>query len=156
MGFAESLEVGEVGEFVVWNALLNNKGIRTIVDVRNDKRFQRMDVDFLIEDYHRQYTWIEVKTDYQAHLTHNLAYELTTSQNIGCFEKTQADVIAYYIPKAKVIYFLNKEALKRCAHSGYKEIRMGDNATGVLIPLDDLKRLNVITSTESVKYEWMD
>ena len=146
--FDESLKEGESGEHVVWNLLQNQKNIRSIVDVRKDKKFQEKDIDFLVENISRQFTSIEVKTDFKAHETGNLVYELTTSKHIGCFEKTQAEYIMYYIPADKVVHMIDVVGLRTYIHKVRPEERkMGDNATGFLLPLNDLIKAKVIKYT---------
>lgn len=146
--FDESLKEGESGEHVVWNLLQNQPNIRSIVDVRKDKKFQEKDIDFLVENMNRQFTSIEVKTDFKAHETGNLVYEVTTSRHIGCFEKTQAEYIMYYIPANKVVYMIDVVGLRTYIHKVRpEERRMGDNATGFIIPIQDLIRAKVIKYT---------
>ena len=146
--FSESLKEGESGEHVVWNMLQNQKNIRSIVDVRKDKKFQEMDIDFLVENMNRQFTSIEVKTDFKAHETGNLVYELSTSSNIGCFEKTQAEYIMYYIPAEKVVHMIDVVGLRTYIHKVRPvERKMGDNAMGFLLPIRDLIKAKVIKYT---------
>lgn len=146
--FSESLKEGESGEHVVWNLLQKLPKVRSIVDVRQDKAFQSQDVDFLIEDIDRQFTPIEVKTDYQAHETGNIVYELSTSGNIGCFEKTKAKFIYYYVPVTKTVYAISVKALRYyIKRVNPEERKMGDSATGYLIPIKDLLEAKVIKQT---------
>ena len=146
--FSESLKEGEIGEHVVWNLLQKQSNIRSVVDVRQDKGFQEQDIDFLVENTKRQFFTVEVKTDFKAHETGNLVYELSSSGNIGCFERTQAKYIMYYIPASNVVHMIDVQELRTYIHKVRPEERlMGDNATGFLIPLLDLKREKVITYT---------
>ena len=148
MAFDECLMTGGYGEHAVWNILTNQPKVRVIVDVRKDKRFQAKDIDFLVEDEKQQFTSVEVKTDFKAHETGNIVYELTTSGNVGCFEKTQADYIAYFVPKTKQVHMINVKALRWYIEQVKpSEIRMGDNATGYLIPIANLIKAKVINHT---------
>ena len=148
MAFDECLLTGGYGEHAVWNILTNQPKVRVIVDVRKDKRFQEKDIDFLVENADQQFTSVEVKTDFKAHETGNIVYELTTSGNIGCFEKTQADYIAYFIPKTKQVHMIHVRALRSYIDKNKpNEIRMGDNATGFLIKIKDLVDAKVIKTT---------
>ena len=146
--FSESLKEGEAGEHVVWN-LLNKQGwVRSIVDVRADKNFQEQDIDFLVENTGRQFAGFEVKTDYKAHKTGNIVYELSTSGHMGCFEKTKAKYIAYYIPEDKVVHLIDVVDFRTYLQKARPEEKdMGDNATGFVIPIADLKRERVIKMT---------
>lgn len=85
MGFEQSLVDGALGELIVADFL--SQKFKHVVDVRKDYNFQQMDVDFLVEDNLGQYKWVEVKTDFSAHETGKMVYELSTSNHIGCFEK---------------------------------------------------------------------
>ena len=146
--FSESLKEGEMGEHVVWNILSKSTSVRSIVDVRQDKNFQEQDIDFLIENDKRQFTPIEVKTDFKAQDTGNIVYEVSTSGHIGCFEKTKAKYIYYYIPAKKVVYMIDVKAFRTYLQKARpEEMKMGDNATGCLIPIDDLIREKVIKHT---------
>ena len=146
--FNESLKEGAMGEHVVWNLFNKHPGVRSVVDVREDKGFQEKDIDFLIEDTHRQFTPVEVKTDLKAHETGNIVYELSTSTHMGCFEKTQAKYIMYYVPHDKTVYRIDVKALRTYINEKRPEEKdMGDNATGFLIPIKDLQTHGVIKQT---------
>lgn len=146
--FEQSLKEGESGEHVVWNVLQKSSRVRSIVDVRQDKSFQAQDIDFLIENTDRQFTPIEVKTDFKAHETGNIIYEASTSGHLGCFEKTKAKYVYYYIPAEKVIHMIDVVALRTYIHKVRPEERkMGDNATGFLLPIKDLINAKVIKYT---------
>lgn len=146
--FSESLKYGEYGEHAIWNLLNKQDEIRSVIDVRQDKGFQEKDIDFWIENQQRQFRSIEVKTDFRAHETGNLAYELTTSGNVGCLEKTQADIIIFFIPKSRQAHLVKTSVLREYVKNAHlEEIRMGDNATGYLLSIADLKRRKVINKT---------
>lgn len=146
--FDESIRYGEYGEHTIWNMLINTENVRSVVDVRKDENFQAQDIDFLVENNKRQFTPVEVKTDFKAHETGNLVYELSTSGNIGCFEKTKARYIYYFVPKARVVYMIDVIQLRNYVHqAGLEEVKMGDYATGYLVPIADLEKANVIKQT---------
>ena len=151
--FEECLKTGGYGEHAVWNRLIKSRSVRSIVDVREDKNFQDKDIDFLVENNERQFTPIEVKTDYKAHETGNLVYEVSTSGNIGCFEKTEARFIMYFVPESEQILVLSVKNLRNYIEQSHpKEIPMGDNATGFLLPIEELRKNKVILKTyEGVK-----
>ena len=146
--FDKDLKDGEIGEHVVWNLLQKSSKVRNIVDVRQDKVFQSQDIDFLIENFDRQFTPIEVKTDFKAHETGNIVYEISTSGHLGCFEKTKAAYIYYYIPASKIVYMIDVVALRTYIHQlRPEEKKMGDNATGFLLSIKDLLNAKVIKYT---------
>ena len=143
--FDDCIKNGGYGEHAVWNLLTSRETVRSVVDVRNDRGFQEKDIDFLVENFNRQFTAIEVKTDFKAHETGNIVYELTTGGNAGCFEKTEADFILYFVPRKKVVYMIDVQRLRAYVHnSHFNEVKMGDDATGFLIPIADLEQAKVI------------
>ena len=146
--FSESLKEGAYGEHAIWNLFIKLPGVRSVVDVRDDNGFQEKDIDFLIEDTKRQFTPIEVKTDFKAHETGNVVYELSTSNHTGCFEKTEAKYIIYFVPGENAAYQIDVKALRTYLHKARPEERqMGDSATGFLLPIRDLKAEGVIKRT---------
>ena len=75
-------------------------------------------------------------------------YEVSTSGHIGCFEKTKATYIYYYIPARKVLYMIDVKGFRTYLQKARpEEKKMGDNATGCLIPIDDLIKARVIKHT---------
>ena len=145
MSFVADLNCGHVGEFVFWNLFTNLPTVKEVIDVRRDKGFQNWDVDFLVKDVKEQITWIEVKTDYKTFHTGNIVYEYQTSGNIGCYEKTKADYIAYYVPQSGNIYILKTEELRRLVRThDYKLMKVSNDTTGYLISLGDLERYGVV------------
>lgn len=143
--FNESLKEGEMGEHVVWNLFIKHPGVKSVVDVRDDKEFQQKDIDFLIEDKFRQFTPIEVKTDLKAHETGNIIYEVSTNNSVGCFEKTQAKYIMYYVPGSRTVYRIDVKAMRTYIHKVRPEEKpMGDHATGFLLTIKELKDNGVI------------
>ena len=148
MSFEQSLKNGSYGEHAVWNVLIKRPNVKTILDVRDDKNFQSMDIDFLMQTTDLQVVPIEVKTDYQAQETGNIVYELTTSGNIGCFEKTQAWYVAYFVPKKQEVHMIYVKRLRDfIKNHNLNVIRMGDYATGYLLPIEELKKNGVIVKT---------
>lgn len=146
--FAKDLKAGGGGEHAVWNMFVKMRTVRNVVDVRDDKTFQEKDIDFLVENLDRQFTSVEVKTDFKAHETGNIVYEVTTSGHMGCFEKTEAKYIAYYIPKSEEVHLIDVKKLRSYIHSIQPEPKnMGDNAMGFLLPIEDLKKNKVIVTT---------
>lgn len=146
--FENSLKEGGYGEHAIWNLYNNLPGVRNVVDVRKDREYQEKDIDFLVEDNNRQFTPIEVKTDYQAHETGNIVYEISTSNHVGCFDKTQAKYIIYFIPRAEIAYAINVKELRKYVYTTHPEERkMGDNSTGFLIPITELIENGVIKHT---------
>lgn len=142
--FQQDLRTGSIGEESVLQFLKVSKSTKNIMDVRYDKFFQELDVDFIQETHNNEFRKIEVKTDTMAHITGNLAYEHTSNKyynTIGCFEKTKADYIFYYLTENKNLYILHTETLRSYIHTNknrFREVNMGDNALGYLVKLEEL------------------
>lgn len=145
MGFEECLKNGEVGEHIAWNLLSKNKNIATVIDMRDSTWGREQDVDFMVIATNKDTRFVEVKTDFKAHETGNIAYELKTSGNAGCFYKTAANWVLYYVPYAKVVYWIDVRRMREHIQArSYSVVRMGDYAEGYLIPIDDLVSDKVI------------
>ena len=105
--FSKSLKIGEEGEEHILEYLRMSDNVSNIIDVRDSKVYQEIDVDFLAELAGKEYK-IEVKTD--TYLSGNMYYETISAEeydSIGCFEKTQADFMFYYFINAKTLYILS-------------------------------------------------
>lgn len=139
---------GGYGEHAVWNTLIKCPTVKTILDVRDDKNYQAADIDFLVQTIKLQIIPVEVKTDFKAHETGNIVYELTTSGNEGCFAKTKARYIAYFIPRIQMVHMIRMSKLREYIKQIQpKEVRMGDYATGYLLKISDLKEKGIIETT---------
>lgn len=96
---------------------------------------------------------IEVKTDYLAHKTGNIAIEYESRGNPSGIATTEADYYIYIIPHALIadtMLILNVKELKKITRLYYKINRvcpMGDDNTSmaVLIPIDRLFKINIDT-----------
>lgn len=143
--FKDDVQLAIIGEFVVWDSLMDMKGTKNVHDVRHDKRFQEWDVDFLVEDINRQFTWVEVKTDWKTFTTGNVIFETESHGKVGCLERTKADYVAYFVPQSGNIYMCDMEALRRCVKKFDYPVRaMGDDTHGMIVPLGDLERFGVV------------
>lgn len=147
--FQQDLRTGSIGEESVLQFLKVSKSTKNIMDVRYDKFFQELDVDFIQETHNNEFRKIEVKTDTKAHNTGNLAYEHTSNKHyntIGCFEKTKADYIFYYLTENKNLYIFHTETLRGYINinkNRFREVNMGDNALGYLVKLEELINNNI-------------
>lgn len=147
--FQKDLNTGSIGEEVALNLLKNDSNTLSVIDVREEKLFQKLDVDFIQELIGGGFRMIEVKTDTQAHYTKNLAYEHTSNKyynTIGCFEKTKADYILYYLTETKEMYVIHTNSLRCYIHGNknrFREVNMGDNALGYLVKLEELTQNNI-------------
>ena len=81
--------------------------------------------------------------------TGNMVYEIYSDRRTcsqGCFEKTQADYILYYLINTKVLYIFDTQELREWVHKHKNELWqtcMGDFAIGYVIPLNDLKNIYI-------------
>ena len=147
MGFHSDSEIGNKGENAIFNYLLNHSSTINLIDVSKDKWFQQFDIDFL-QVTNNGINKIEVKTDRLADKTGNMVYEIWSDRRIyakGCFEKTEADYIFYYLINSRTLYIFNTKELREWVlkhTNNLKQINMGDNAFGYVIRLSDLKDIS--------------
>lgn len=148
--FANDLKVGEIGEQVVVNYLQKEEHVIQIIDVRDDKKFQVDDIDYLVYTDNFIIFPIEVKTDTMAHRTGNIAYEVYSNKHYrtkGCLEKTKAKFVYYYLTETKTLYNINVQKLREYVHNNYDESQlrnMGDYALGYLIKIKELVNKNIM------------
>ncbi len=131
--FYTDLERGEVGEnkFIELCNRLNFK----CVDVSDEKEYQDLDVDFIVDN-----TLVEVKTDYKIAETSNLYIEVWSSNKIGYkgwYQKTKCEYMYVYDVNNKLMYgfcfndlkeyvdlFKFTERVKRCGNNLTANINM--------------------------------
>lgn len=117
----------------------------SLIDASADGFFQNLDIDFLQERTDGAVIKYEVKTDTQAHRTGNIVWERTTSGHVGCLEKSQADYILYYLSETKTMLGFNPARVRKLTRTNrYRLTKMGDNATGWLLPIAELKEMGII------------
>lgn len=157
MGFYADNEIGNKGENAIFNYLLNHLSTINLIDVSKDKWFQQFDIDFL-QVTNNGINKIEVKTDRLADKTGNMIYELWSDKRTytkGCFEKTEADYIFYYLINTNILYIFNTQELREWVfkHKNILEkVNMGDYAIGYIIKLNDLKDIRIkIKLNRSIK-----
>jgi hypothetical protein len=150
MSFDKDIILGNVGEELTLKLLKQDKTITKIKDVRTERKFQKWDIDFIIYKNDRKIK-LEVKTDRLAFETGNIIYEKYSNikyNSIGCFEKTRANYILYYILHTNVLYIINVLEFNFWVNSHkpneLEVIRMGDNAIGYLFSLEELEEHSFI------------
>ena len=149
MGFITDNNIGHKGERIIYDYLMNHPSTDSLVDVSNDTWFQQFDIDFIQVDGDGGVNKIEVKTDRLADKTGNMVYEIYSDRRTytqGCFEKTQADYIFYYLINTKVLYIFNTQELRGWIYKHKNDLwqtYMGDFALGYVIPLNDLKDIYI-------------
>lgn len=148
MMFNSDVKFGSNGEGIIYNYLLSHPSTVNVIDVTDDKWFQQFDIDFIhVTD--DEVNKIEVKTDRIADKTGNIVYEIFSDKRFhtkGCFEKTHADYIFYYLINTKILYIFNTQELRQWVYEHRDKLRlanMGDYALGYIIPLNDLKDIYI-------------
>ena len=148
MGFHKDNIVGQNGEYIIYNYLSNYSSTINLIDVSKDKWFQQFDIDFL-QVTNDGINKIEVKTDRIADRTGNMVYEIYSDKRfytLGCFEKTEADYIFYYLINTNILYIFDTQELREWVlehQHNLKLVDMGDFALGYIIRLNDLKDISI-------------
>lgn len=148
MGFHKDNIIGQNGEYIIYNYLSNHSSTINLIDVSKDKWFQQFDIDFL-QVTNDGINKIEVKTDRIADRTGNMVYEIYSDKRfytLGCFEKTEADYIFYYLINTNILYIFDTQELREWVlehQHNLKLVDMGDFALGYIIPLNDLKDISI-------------
>jgi hypothetical protein len=148
MGFHKDNIVGQNGEYIIYNYLSNHSSTINLIDVSKDKWFQQFDIDF-IQVTKDEINKIEVKTDRIADRTGNMVYEIYSDKRfytLGCFEKTEADYIFYYLINTNILYIFDTQELREWVlehQHNLKLVDMGDFALGYIIKLNDLKDISI-------------
>lgn len=148
MGFHKDNIVGQNGEYIIYNYLSNHSSTINLIDVSKDKWFQQFDIDF-IQVTNDEINKIEVKTDRIADKTGNMVYEVYSDKRfytLGCFEKTEADYIFYYLINTNILYIFDTQELREWVlehQHNLKLVEMGDFALGYIIKLNDLKDISI-------------
>lgn len=143
--FEQDIKTGKIGEKLAREILEKSSNTVSVIDCSDDKFFQALDIDYLVETKSGRVIKYEVKTDTQAHRTGNMVWEATTSGHIGCFEKTSANYILYYLSGNGKLYGFWVKPMRRYVHRyNLRKVRMGDSATGYLMNIEDLVKKHLI------------
>ena len=147
--FNSDVQVGNKGENIIYDYLMNHPSTDNVMDVSKSWWFQQFDIDFIQIDGDGDVNKIEVKTDRMADRTGNMVYEVYSDKRfytLGCFEKTKADYIFYYLINTNILYIFNTQELREWVlehQHNLKLVDMGDYALGYIIPLNDLKDIYI-------------
>ena len=148
VGFRTDNEIGNKGENAIFNFLSTYPSTTAIINVTKDEWFQQFDIDFIWQDTEYNTFKIEVKTDRLADKTGNMVYEIWSDKRThskGCFEKTEADYIFYYLINNRTLYVFNTKELREWVLEHIDDLKqtdMGDSAFGYVIRLGDLKDIS--------------
>lgn len=120
--FNKSLNVGELGEDIVEKYLNSLDNVKKISCVKDIKKYQEDDIDFIVHLSNGKKTSIEVKAD--SYKSGNLYYETKSCveyNTLGCLEKTKADYLFYYFINLNVLYIFKTKQFRKWVR---KEIEM--------------------------------
>ena len=123
--FKKSLDIGELGENIVEKYLNSLNNVKKIESVKEIKKYQEEDIDFLVYLNEGKKVSIEVKCD--SYKSGNLYYETKSCvefDTIGCLEKTKADYIFYYFLNLNVLYIFKTKKFRSWVR---KEIKQYSN-----------------------------
>lgn len=137
---------GKFGEDVFLSKYKNLK----ITDVRNDKRYQQNDIDFIITKDKNYY--VEVKTDTVAQKTGNLAFEVISHGACGWSVVTKADFVYMVLADDDLNYISSfwidmKKWKEYCSNRKTPKklnVITSENIVDLLCKIKDLKEYKVI------------
>lgn len=136
---------------------LESRG-NTVIDVSQDKAYQKIDVDFLVRK-DGQETTLEVKKDKNLFRTGNLFFEVGFMKGnyytAGWLSKCQAQYLCYYDTAKRhgvIIDFPNTLPLleKYAVERHFKDTVDGGCGKALLLKLEIARKNNVVC------YEWQD
>lgn len=141
--FAKDLIVGQCGEDKVYNFLRHKKNVKQIMDVTQAKKYQNDDIDLLVQTNDDEVYSVEIKRDTMADKTGNIPYETKSNSNVGCLERSKADYI-FWVTDNHIYWHSLTSIRKYIDLTEPVLIKMGDNARGYLLPIEDLKEKGVL------------
>lgn len=121
--FTGSLKRGELGEEIFLSSFAGMNEVKKVYDARGSARHQDMDVDFIVEFWHKSKLAgsnrisVELKTDFTRY--QNLYYERYSCYEMrtaGCMEKTRSDFLVYYYIRKKLFYILKTDSFRAWVH----------------------------------------
>lgn len=134
--------VGKQGELIVKSWLMQQSNISSLLDVSSNKKYQKDDIDIIVNTEDGGTITYEIKTD--SFLTGNLFFEIVsnTERNTpGCMLYTKADYILYFFIRNNNLYKLPTIAFREWVISNrdkFKEKSVDNkyyHSKGLLIPL---------------------
>lgn len=142
-GFEQMNMIGKIGEkdFIDY---CRTQGF-DIVDVSDDKKYQKIDVDFLVNGF-----YTELKTDNLIHKTNNFPIELIihrkTGDRQGWYYYCQAKYVIRYSKQIKRLYILYFDKckdyiLKNCKQRKWFDKADNNYTTGILLNVDEMVKL---------------
>lgn len=109
--FTKTNAIGKYGEKIVAD-YYKAKG-DTVIDVSNDKEYQKQDIDLIINGQ-----TVEIKTTNNFPIYKDFCLELVSNDTPerykeGWFRTSQAEVVIFYSPKDKTMYQIRLDALRQ-------------------------------------------
>ena len=160
--FKGDLRFGKLCEDVIRRFLMHYVDVDDVRDISNSNRGIKDDIDFEIVYRDGHTSTAELKSDMQAHKTGNIAYEELSHKNPGCFARTKADHILYFVKETDMVYVLNpvkfrefiaemKMDKEKAASLKVRPSGMGEGAFGYLVPITVLAKTDVLECTFTAK-----
>lgn len=152
-GFEKMVLEGKTGEEAFIEYCRKNNLI--VEDKTNDKEFQAIDVDFIVNGY-----YTELKTDNLIDKTGNFPIELThhrkSGDRNGWYYYTEAKYVIRYSKKSKRLYVMYFDKCKDYLLDNFKKVQWfdkedGNMATGLLCNVDKLQKLGFLRIIDTVE-----
>lgn len=152
-GFEKMVLEGKTGEEDFIEYCRKNNLI--VEDKTNDKEFQAIDVDFIVNGY-----YTELKTDNLIDKTGNFPIELThhrkSGDRNGWYYYTEAKYVIRYSKKSKRLYVMYFDKCKDYLLDNFKKVQWfdkedGNMATGLLCNVDKLQKLGFLRIIDTVE-----
>jgi len=147
MAFQDSVRLGTLGENIILEVLGKYGNVE---DVRKEKEYRAMDVDFVV--YPHKAIHVEVKTD--THEPNNIFWEVIKNDNkgnTGKLEGCQADIVLYYFINHNACYKFSpvdvREWIQQKGIDTFRCVKVPDgthNSIGALLPIKDMINDGVI------------
>lgn len=139
--FQEDLKKAEVSEMKFYEYCVE-QGF-SVQDVRYDKQYQDVDVDFLVKNNHDKWIEIEIKSDDGIAKYGNILLEEISNRYInsdGWWRKTQAKLLLFYMPQKGYYYKIKTKDIKEFLRTGQYQVKNVFNSECKLFNIDKFCR----------------
>lgn len=168
--FRNSKKLGDVGEKEVKFYLENISNIKDIVDVSDNKHYQAIDVDILLQIENLPIFKGEIKTD-RNDKTGNVFIEIISNiekngDKSGWLYYCKADYLFYYFVNTKILYMIRFDTFKEWFLNNSHKFKTVSNKTSVgnseytsygkLVPITELYNNNTVTKLDLRNYNKSD
>lgn len=117
--------IGDVGEKIIYKYLKKLPSVTQIKDVRDTKKFQELDIDFLVKLKDGRKVSIELKTD--SYESPNIFYETMScieTGSLGCMLKTRATYLFYFFIKTGELYIFQRRSFNKWFNKNSKRFKI--------------------------------